>query len=238
MKKLLLLIALPFMFLTLSAQITQEQADIIVIEFFGNVSCDFTLYAKEDVQTGFEITTTTGEILELSYPCWIYFVHFTDEVNGKYMIVKESNGNVLETNVKNDNGPDGLEDWRIVVKYPVEIPAEYSLVGIGCSSIYTTIAIINSTHELENYIFKCDQPISDYPPEVDFSSQTLLLARDFTMQGFGWIVELTLNQICINEYELNVIYFTGPHPTSWTFSVITPKIASDANILLNTIYVY
>jgi len=114
MKKSILLLFLPFIFsFTLSAQITQEQADQIIIEHLSEIN-DFTLYAKADVQTGFEITTSTGEILELNYNSWVYYVNFTNEIGGKYLIVKESNGNVLEVNVKNDVLPFEPEGWKAI----------------------------------------------------------------------------------------------------------------------------
>ncbi|MDR2972440.1 MAG: hypothetical protein LBU83_11015, partial [Bacteroidales bacterium] len=88
--------------ISLQAQITQKEADIKVTEHLSGIAIPFTLYAHEDVQTGFEVLTSTGEKLKLAYSCWVYYVNFTEETNGKYLIVKESNGNILEANVKND----------------------------------------------------------------------------------------------------------------------------------------
>jgi hypothetical protein len=67
------------------------------------------------VQTGFEVITSTGETLELDYPVWVYYVSYTEAAIGKYLIVKESNGNLLEINPKNDVVPNDLEDWRMVI---------------------------------------------------------------------------------------------------------------------------
>jgi hypothetical protein len=81
----------------------------------SGITIPFTLYAHEDVQTGFEVLTSTGEKLKLAYSCWVYYVNFTEETNGKYLIVKESNGSVLEINTKNDEGPKDLVVWRILI---------------------------------------------------------------------------------------------------------------------------
>ena len=233
MKKLLLLIALPFMFLTLSAQITQEQADAIVIEHIGNVASNFILYAKEDVQTGFEITTTTGEILELSYPCWVYYVHFTDETNGKYLIVKESNGNVLETNVKNDAGPDGLEDWLTILWY-----SEHSLTKTLC--LLTNfdffdpkrLIIINSHEDLNKYI-SCAE--GNYP-EVDFSRHTILLAFGHSEYSIGNISKKLL-QTSEDSFQLNLeldrYQLSNSRDESWQYAVITSKLSSESSVELN-----
>ncbi|MDR2971259.1 MAG: hypothetical protein LBU83_04935, partial [Bacteroidales bacterium] len=67
MKKHLLLFFAPFIFFSLSAQITQKEADIKVTEHLSGITIPFTLYAHEDVQTGFEVLTSTGEKLKLAY---------------------------------------------------------------------------------------------------------------------------------------------------------------------------
>jgi len=234
MKKLLLLIALPFMFLTLSAQITQEQADKIAIERLSSEMKFFTIYAQENVQTKFEITTSTGEILELSYPCWIYYVNFTDEPNGKYLIVKESNGNVLETNVKNDNEPNDLEDWRFVNQNNWY---KYSLSKTLCQwspLIYDfpVLIIINSNEELKKNI-NCAE--GNYP-QVDFSKYSLLLInlkRDWNVTN---ITENFL-KLSDNDYILN-IEFTFlqdiVRPSEWLrFAIVTEKMSPESNVEFN-----
>jgi len=116
MKKILLLLVAPIVFMTtLSAQISQKEADEIVIERLSDETKPYCLYAQKEVQTEFEITTATGEVLELGYSAWVYYVSYIGETNGKYLIVKESNGNVLEVNSKNDVGPDDLGEWRVVI---------------------------------------------------------------------------------------------------------------------------
>ena len=81
MNKLLLILPL-LSFCSLSAQTTQEQADKIVIERMADETRFYSIYAKEDLQAGFEVTTTTGETLELNYPAWIFYVSYTGETNG------------------------------------------------------------------------------------------------------------------------------------------------------------
>ena len=115
MKKSILLIFVPLIsFFSLSAQITQISADSIVQKCMTDETRMFSIYAQINVQTAFEISTSSGEIVELDYPCWIYYVHFNEESNGKYLIVKETNGNLLEINVKNNEVPANLAEWRIV----------------------------------------------------------------------------------------------------------------------------
>jgi hypothetical protein len=48
----------------------------------------------------------------------VYYVNFTGTQNGKYLIVKENNGNLLEINTKNDNGPNNLTTWIVVMQRP------------------------------------------------------------------------------------------------------------------------
>jgi len=114
MKKILLLITLPFVFiLTLTAQITIEQADEIVIIYMKDEIKPHNIFAKEEVQIdGFTVVTSTGEELELDYSCFVYYVKYNKETNGKYLAVKANNGNILEVNTKKDGGPDDLDSWR------------------------------------------------------------------------------------------------------------------------------
>ena len=122
MKRITLSILVLFFCTTsLQAQITQEEADIIVLERMSAVMELYTIYALEDVQTSYEITTSIGEMLELDYPCWVYYADFKEKTNGKYLIGKESNGNLLEVNTKNDEGPEELEEWRMVDEIPFSI---------------------------------------------------------------------------------------------------------------------
>jgi len=232
MKKLLLF-ALPLLFcFTLSAQITQEEADDIVREHLIAATGDFTVYAKEDVQTNFVVLTATNEKLKLNYPCWVYYVNFTDETNSKYLIVKESNGNVLEVNAWNDEGPDGLEDWRAVVIYPMEVPfTEYSLSETMCvwkQFIYPIITIINSMEELETHI-SC---AVDSFPEIDFSQNSLVLLRESWANPFDFGT-ITFTQFSKNRFKLNVEMLVYNHTTctdDQVFSFITKKLNDESII--------
>ena len=240
MKKILLLLAMPLVCMTtLSAQISQEQADQIVIEHLSNETKPYCVYAKEDVQTGFEVTTVTSETLELSYTAWVYYVNYAGGANGKYLIVKESNGNVLEIKAKNDEGPDNLENWRIIVEdeYPIDIPfEEYSLEGTSCQWINlnynngnSNLIIINSTEELINYV-SCTE--GSYP-EIDFSKNTLLLA--YGVEGYwSYYDRTTLQQISTRDYLMTVYLFTSiaPAVAYWQSPIIVSKITDGIAIEL------
>jgi len=236
MKKIFPLIFMPLISLfSLSAQITQAEADNIVKERMSDEE-NYTIYAKENVQTGFEITTTTGEALELDYLCWTYYVNFINETNGKYLIVKESNGNLLEITAKNDEGPTGLEAWRFVISYPMEIPfEEYSLDGTSCEWINlgynNQIIVINSKEELEQYVGYCNSY-----PEIDFSNYTLLLAS-------GWVgraikeINILFSRNTATKYTLTVEFYlyVAPVLDSWQVSILVPKINTEATVILNRI---
>ena len=109
-------------FSALSAQITQEKANEIVLQRMSQETQQYTIYAKEGVQMdGITITTSTGEILELDYPCRVYYIRYdfslflpkNKAAIGRYLIVKESNGNLLEVSAINDIGPEDSVDWRV-----------------------------------------------------------------------------------------------------------------------------
>ena len=245
MKKLFLLPIASLVYMTtLSAQISQEQADGIVIERLSNETKPYCVYAKEDVQTNFEVTTATDETLELSYPAWVYYVSYSGETSGKYLIVKENNGNLLEINTKNDEGPDDLENWRIVVEdeYPIEIPfEEYSLEGTFCKWINLNypledgeLIIINSAEELINYV-SCTE--GSYP-KIDFSQYTLLLASGYT---YSCPVEVIVKDFLLLtpfEYQLDINVFSGAYQalTKWVIALVVNKLKGGSVVELNVTY--
>ncbi len=136
MKKFILSIAISFLFLaSLTAQITHEQADAIVLEQMNGESRAYTLYTLDGVQTEMVINTSDGEIVELDYPCWVYFVNFTNEISAKFWIVKENSGSLLEINVREDDAPDNLTEWREVFNIP---QTDYAPLGAEWYYTYTT----------------------------------------------------------------------------------------------------
>ena len=115
MKKILLLVVLPFIFLSaLSAQITQEQADEIVINHINQEKLPYIIYAKEGLQESMIISTSAGEELELDYLCWVYYINYIDDTC-HYLIVNENNGNLLEIKAKSRVKPSGLTEWRTLL---------------------------------------------------------------------------------------------------------------------------
>ena len=241
MKKLLLLLVAPcIVFSTLSAQITQKEADEIVKQRLDDETKPYAVYAKEAVQTeGFTVITATGETLALEYPCWVYYVDYAGDTNGKYLIVKESSGNLLEIKTKKDTGPGDLTEWRVVTfetEYPIDIPfEEYSLEGSACEwtnlDYDETVIIINSEEELENYI-SCSE--GNYP-EIDFSQYTLLLESGTTDYEIDEFTVKNLLQLSSNEYELNIeIYITDPTSIgkTWTMALIVEKLWEESIVEL------
>jgi len=226
------------LFLTLSAQVTQTGADSIVKEHMNGELKPYTIYAKENVQTGFEITTATGEILELNYSCWVYYVNFTEVANNKYLIVKESNGNLLGINPKNDENLDDLEEWKIVA---IEIPfEEYSLEGTSCQwinlnySYSSELITIYSNAELENHII-CS---SGNYPEIDFSKHTLLLANGSTPNGISEISKHLL-QYSVNKYKLNIEILLNDSDMVdfWITALIVNKLKEESSVELNVAFI-
>jgi len=116
MNRIILLLAAPFIFFTAQAdQITKEEANNIVLERMSQETRQYTIYAKDGVQQKMTITSVDGEVLDVNYKFWCYYIEYIDNT-GQYIIVKESNGNLLEVNVKGEAKPEDLRDWRIVKK--------------------------------------------------------------------------------------------------------------------------
>jgi len=200
MKKILLSLIVPLVFITtLSAQISREQADQIVQQRLDNATKPYCAYVQEEVQTEFKITTTTGEVLELGHPCWIYYVSYIGETNGKYLIVKESNGNVLEVKAKNDDGPNDLTKWK-----PISflIGTKWRLTGIV---------------DVETNV------LTELEPKDDWC-YTLVFATDSTAGG-----RITLNYLLVKLRPKPIFFVltsAGENGDGWLFIEITELIES------------
>ena len=115
--KIIIQIIVQTVFLSaISAQITRKEADSIVIERMSREKPPYWIsksYSPLPVPAGEAITSNTGEVIELDYSCWIYYVNYSDWVDywvkrdwldfGRgcappehYLIVNENNGNLLE----------------------------------------------------------------------------------------------------------------------------------------------
>ena len=130
MNRILLLTATLFACLYVQAdQITKEEADNIVLERMSPETRQYTIYAKDGVQQKMTITSVDGEVLDVNYKFWCYYIEYIDNT-GKYIILKESNGNLLEVNVKGDAKPEDLEEWRIVEAMQISlVNTKWKLIG-------------------------------------------------------------------------------------------------------------
>ena len=254
MKKILLLIIAPFAFLSgLPAQSLlnrQGEADEIVLERLSQEKRSCTVYAKERRQDKITITSSAGELIELDYSCWVYYIRYADNDQGRYLIVNYRGGNLLEVNVKSDTEPiDMPEKWRI--EAPIEeIPfTEYSLAetpckwkGIPSSNPYPyrdTIVVINSNEDLEKYLCErntpswgnCVSPCSDYPA-IDFSKYTLLFAQGMEGSGDVFSFNRNLRKLSEQSYAMTVDLKVGAASvvTNWQVPIIVSKLNDECII--------
>ena len=131
---------------------------------------------------------------------------------------------------------DGLE-------YPIDVPfTEYSLEETMCNWLSLTqeewedlnsepqVIIINSDSELKNYL-SCAFGESSYP-EVNFSRQTLLLARGMISRGY--LVCSGLQQLSEQKYEMKVDCFTNwlPSFATWYVPIIVNKLSEECTVEL------
>ena len=118
MKRIFLLTFVPFIFhAALSAQITQEQADTIVLQRMTKETRPWCMiYGQDTVQpSGTTIKTAKNETLEFGYPYWLYYVGYIEDTDEHtYFVIRESDGNLLVINTKNDTCPNNLETWRLL----------------------------------------------------------------------------------------------------------------------------
>ena len=104
--------------ISLSAQITREQADVIVWEHIQNeVTPPCLLYVYEHAPSaeGIVINTYKEETVKVKYACWAYYLNenpgVSEPTQHRYLFVKESDGNLLEIITTNDVTPE-LTEWE------------------------------------------------------------------------------------------------------------------------------
>jgi len=121
MKKLLSIIIVVLSGTLLQAQITQEQANTIVLQYIQNeIAPPYLLYGNINTpsEEGMVITTLSEEIVRVKYACWAYYLNEDPETTvpsqHRYLFVKEDNGSLLEIITTNDLGLTDLSEWEIV----------------------------------------------------------------------------------------------------------------------------
>ena len=122
MKKITLFIfVLFFCAISLQAQITQEQANVIVLQHIQNeVTQPYLLYVydKEPSADELLLITYNEEVIKVKYPCWAYYLNENSEISEpcqhRYLFVKADNGNLLEVITSNDLGQTDLTEWTLV----------------------------------------------------------------------------------------------------------------------------
>ncbi|MCL2511284.1 MAG: T9SS type A sorting domain-containing protein [Bacteroidales bacterium] len=120
---------------SLSAQITREQADAIVINHIENeVTPPYLLYVNVNApsEAGIAITTFQEETFKAKYPCWAYYLNENptsiEPAQHRYLFVKESDGNLLEVITSNDRAPNDLTQWEEVM--PVGIVETQGIASV------------------------------------------------------------------------------------------------------------
>ena len=118
MKKIISLMSLLLVWATsLPAQIMQEQADAIVLDYLKNEVMHSGLLYINDKAPGVEdiaITTSNKETFKAKYACWAYYLNENESNRSRYLFVKEDNGSLLEIIANNDLGPGDLASWKAV----------------------------------------------------------------------------------------------------------------------------
>jgi len=117
-----LVISILLLFATsLSAQITREQADAVVLEHIQKeVVLPYLLYVNVNLPNdeGIALTTYNEENMKVKYACWAYYLNENPEVSEparhRYLFVKENDGNLLEVITYNDLGPADLTQWELM----------------------------------------------------------------------------------------------------------------------------
>ena len=159
MKKNFLLMSVVFTWtVSLTAQITQKEADEIVLNYLGNEVPQQDLYVNTGTPaTGdFSLTTSNGETIKAKYACWVYYLKESDLSQSRYLFVKAGDGNLLEVVASNDVGPNDLSTAWTAVKGSglTEIGANAKLLYPNPVSDWLTISYNGESARVEIYDLK------------------------------------------------------------------------------------
>jgi len=251
MKKIALLITAIFVFsFDLSAEITQEKADEIVLERMSEETRSHTVFANPEIQAdGKTITTSTGKQIELDYPCRVYFIQFTDTEQGFYLIVNANNGNLLQINAINAEVPENLAEWREVERKP-EITFLWRFDhrnSTRCTRAHELrsdrFVVINSKEELEDYItamFDQSCPSGsacvcrwDSLPDIDFSNHTILAV--YRRHPNGTRLGTVNLDFQYNVLSVDVCMFISTTLSHWTFAIVVDRLVKrDIELKINS----
>jgi len=108
---------------SLSARITREQADAIVLEHIQKEeTLPFVyLYVNKNTPSNKNVTITAyiGESIKVKYACWIYYLDEHTRLYGlaqrrRYFFVKEDSGSLLEIISHWFFSPDDSHSWEAV----------------------------------------------------------------------------------------------------------------------------
>jgi hypothetical protein len=102
---------------TLSAQVTQKQADSIVKEYLQNEMIEYDLLYINTAppnEDGITVTTSHEEVFTAKYACWTYYIDESELSRRHYFFVKEDDGNLLEVIATNDDGSGDQNRWELV----------------------------------------------------------------------------------------------------------------------------
>ena len=158
-----LMLILATWIVSLSAQITQEQATAIVFEHIQNseISQPFLLYVNTNAPSaeGISITASQDETIRARYAAWTYFLdtnpNASEPTRKRYFFVKESNGSLVEIITNNDTGLDDFTLWKVVEQ----------LTGLPC-------------REISNRPTLFPNPVSDFLIVPCFGKQVLVEISD------------------------------------------------------------
>jgi len=254
MKRTVLLITAIFVFsFALSAEITQEKADEIVLERMSEETRPHTVFANPEMQAeGKLITTSTGKQIELDYPCRVYFIQYTDTEQGFYLIVNANNGNLLQINAVNAAEPEDLAEWQEVKPKEIEwkLPGDLlwrhdtrnrticTRANEGALRPYPELLVISSKKEFEDYVttmFNQSCPSGgacvcrwDGLPNIDFTTNSVVAVYITDSGG------TRIGAVNFQNSVLSVVacMFSAQVRSHWTIAIVTDKVPRDNKVEL------
>ncbi|MDR2971258.1 MAG: T9SS type A sorting domain-containing protein [Bacteroidales bacterium] len=228
--------------ISLQAQITQEQAKTIVLEYLQNeVTPSYFLYtnAQEPSEENIVLTTLNEEIIEIEYACWAFYLNEHPNLNApcqhRYLFVKEDDGNLLELITSNDLGPTDLTEWTLVYVSPEYMDATLSNLSISVGALEPVFSndiynyVVNLVEKEEITITATPANPSaivsgagTFPLEIGENNFTIHVIAEDNITELDYTIVIN-NALGVSETDLSLITLI-PNPTTGELRVTSYEL--------------
>jgi len=221
------------------AQITREQADVIVFQYIQDeVAPPYLLYAYalEPSEEIMVLTTHNEEVIEVEYACWAYYLNehpaLSTPCQHRYLFVKEDDGNLLEVITTHDLGPNDFTEWLLSAIHNATLSnlsvSAGELAPAFSSYVYQyTVNVVDGEEititAIPAHANATVNGIGTFPIEIGENCFTIHVVAEDGITELNYTIVVN-NLLKIKEAETSSVN-VFPNPTTGKFSVFSSQFS-------------